>query len=217
MITVIFLGPPGAGKGTQAKILEERYGAVQIAPGDILRRHRREGTELGKLAQSYMDSGALVPDDVIIKMMEGELAANPSVILDGFPRTSAQAEAFDAMLARSGQTLTAVIHFNADRASLIERLTGRWTNPRTGRTYHEKFNPPKVAGIDDDDGGPLTQREDDRLEAVSKRLEVYDEQTKPLIEHYAKTGKLVDIDALRPVDDVTRQIEAVLPKAGASA
>ena len=217
MIKVIFLGPPGAGKGTQARILEEHYGAIQISPGDILRRNRSAGTDLGKLAQSYMDSGALVPDDVIIKMMEIELARHPNVILDGFPRTAAQAEAFDALLARTGQNLNAVILFNADRSTLIERLSGRWTNPRSGRVYHETFSPPKARGIDDEDGGELVQREDDRPEAVVKRLEVYDQQTKPLVEHYRKTGKLVEIDALKSVDEVTREIERVLPKGNAVA
>ena len=217
MIKVIFLGPPGAGKGTQAGILAEQYGATQLAPGDMLRRHRQEGTDLGKLAQSYMDAGELVPDDVIIKMMEEELGKHPSFILDGFPRTVAQANAFDALLERTGQKLNAVVLFNADRATLSERLSGRWTNPRTGRVYHEKFNPPKRAGVDDGDGQPLIQREDDRIEAVGKRLEVYEMQTKPLVEYYRKTGKLVAIDALQSVEKVRAQIEAVLPKSGAPA
>src|SRR5271168_2675452 len=145
---LVFLGPPGAGKGTQAKVLQERFGIEQISTGDILRRNVAAGTPLGKQAKSYMDAGGLVPDDVIIGMMEGELQGRSSFILDGFPRTLAQAEALDTLLNRLNLPLTAVLLFDADRATLIERLTGRWTNPRTGATYHAKFNPPKVAGVD---------------------------------------------------------------------
>jgi adenylate kinase len=212
---LILLGPPGAGKGTQARILEERFGAVQLSTGDMLRKHRAEGTPLGKEAQSYMDAGGLVPDDLIIRMMEGELAGKSSFILDGFPRTVAQAVALSALLEKLGLPLTATLLFDADRAELVARLTGRWTNPRSGRTYHTTFNPPKTAGIDDEDGGPLVQRADDTLEVVSKRLETYDAQTKPLVEYYDATGQLVRIDGVKPVDDVTADILAALaPKTG---
>src|SRR5471030_1279157 len=132
---LVFLGPPGAGKGTQAKILEERYGMRQISTGDILRRHRAENTPLGIEAQGYMDSGKLVPDDLIIRMMEQELAKPGDVIVDGFPRTIPQAEAFDALLAKKGTPSKAVV-FDINPSELIERLSGRWTNPRTGRVYH---------------------------------------------------------------------------------
>ncbi len=207
---LILLGPPGAGKGTQARILEERFGAVQLSTGDMLRKHRAEGTPLGKEAQSYMDAGGLVPDDLIIRMMEGELAGKSSFILDGFPRTVAQAQALSALLEKLDLPLTATLLFDADRAELVARLTGRWTNPRSGRTYHTTFNPPKTAGIDDEDGGPLVQRPDDTLEVVSKRLETYDAQTKPLVEYYEATGQLVRIDGVKPVDDVTADILAAL-------
>jgi adenylate kinase len=207
---LVLLGPPGAGKGTQARILEERFGAVQISTGDILRKHRTEGTPLGKEAQSYMDAGGLVPDDLIIRMMEGELAGKSSFILDGFPRTVAQAEALSRLLEKLQIPLTATLLFDADRAELVARLTGRWTNPRSGRTYHTAFNPPKVAGIDDEDGGPLVQRPDDTLEVVSKRLETYDLQTKPLVDYYAASGRLVRIDGVKPVDAVTQDILAAL-------
>jgi adenylate kinase len=141
-----------------------------------------------------MDAGDLVPDDVIIGMMEGELGSAPSFVLDGFPRTVAQAGALDATLARLELPLSAVLLFDADRETLIARLTGRWTNPRSGRTYHALFNPPKVAGIDDEDGGPLEQRRDDTHDVVVERLATYDQKTAPLIDYYAKTGLLVALD-----------------------
>jgi|SRR5579883_102674 len=206
---LIFLGPPGAGKGTQAQILQRRFGAKQVSTGDILRDNRSRGTELGKLAESYMNSGALVPDEVIIKMIEAELDTLPDgFIMDGFPRTVAQAEAFDCLLESKDLTLDAVVLFEADRATLIARLTGRWTNPRNGRPYNAATNPPRVPGIDDEDGGPLVQRDDDKLETVTKRLDVYERQTSPLVEYYRHSGKLVQVDALAPVDDVTKEIVA---------
>lgn len=203
----MFLGPPGAGKGTQARVLDQRFGAKQISTGDILREQRAAGTELGRLAESYMTSGALVPDRVIIDMVGAELANSPSgFVMDGFPRTVAQAEAFDSFLGEKGWPLDAVVLFDADRATLIARLSARWSNPRNGRTYNSVTNPPRIAGIDDDDGGPLVQREDDKAETVGKRLDVYDEQTRPLIEYYRRGGKLVEVDALAAVDEVTRQL-----------
>lgn len=208
---LIFLGPPGAGKGTQARILEERFGARQISTGDILRENRTKGTELGKKAESYMKAGELVPDDVIIAMIEKELDKTPSgFVMDGFPRTDAQAKAFDDVLARKGWELDAVVLFEADRATLIERLSARWSNPRNGRTYNSITNPPKTAGIDDEDGAPLVQRDDDKPETVAHRLDVYDEQTRPLIEYYRNTGKLVQIDALQSVDEVAHQLVHVI-------
>lgn len=204
---LIFLGPPGAGKGTQAQILQQRFGAKQISTGDILRENRNKGTELGKLAKSYMVSGTLVPDEVIVKMIEAELEKlQGGFIMDGFPRTVAQAQAFDALLQALRTPLDAVVLFDADRQTLFTRLTGRWTNPRTGRSYNTVTSPPRVAGVDDDDGGPLVQREDDKPETVTKRLDVYERQTAPLIAYYRATGKLVEIDALKSVDDVTREI-----------
>jgi adenylate kinase len=204
---LIFLGPPGAGKGTQARILEERFRARQISTGDILRENRSNGTDLGKKAEAYMKAGELVPDDIIIHMIAPELAKSPSgFVMDGFPRTTQQALAFDSLLEQNGWPLDAVVLFEADRKTLIDRLSARWTNPRNGRTYNSITNPPKTAGIDDQDGGPLVQREDDRAETVAHRLDVFDEQTKPLIEYYRSTGKLVEIDALQSVDDVARQL-----------
>jgi adenylate kinase len=210
---LVFLGPPGAGKGTQAKILEERFGYRQISTGDMLRRHRAEKTPLGLEAQSYMDAGKLVPDDLVIRMVEAELAHADNVIVDGFPRTIPQANAFDALLARKGLKSVAVI-FDVDTSVLIERVTGRWSNPRTGRVYHSKFNPPKVAGIDDEDGGPLVQRPDDAADVVNKRLVEYDEKTAPLIDHYEKKGDFVHVNGLGEIADVTRAIIAKLPDVG---
>lgn len=204
---LIFLGPPGAGKGTQAQILQERFGAKQISTGDILRENRNKGTELGKLAESYMLSGALVPDEVIIKMIEAALEKlQGGFIMDGFPRTVAQAQAFDALLLTRKTPLDAVVLFNADHDTLFTRLTARWTNPRTGKSYNSVTNPPRVAGVDDEDGGPLVQREDDKPETVTKRLEVYERQTAPLIDYYRATGKLLEIDALASVENVTREL-----------
>ena len=209
-IRVVFLGPPGAGKGTQAKQLETRYGARQISTGDILRANLAAGTPLGLQAKSYMDAGELVPDDVIVGMMQTELQKSESFILDGFPRTVAQAEALATLLKRLDLPLTAVLLFDADRATLTERLTGRWTNPRTGRTYHAVFNPPRVAGIDDDDGGPLVQRPDDTHDVVVERLAEYDKKTAPLVGYYAATGLLKRIDGLQSIEAVTADVLAAL-------
>lgn len=206
---LIFLGPPGAGKGTQARILEQRFGVKQISTGDILREHRAAGTNLGKQAEGYMQRGELVPDDLIVDMIAHELSRNPTgFVLDGFPRTVAQAQAFDAMLAREGWALDGVVLFETNRETLVSRLSARWSNPRSGRTYNSLTNPPKVSGVCDDDGGPLIQRVDDLPETVAKRLDVYDVQTRPLIEYYRKTGKLVEVDALKSVDDVAAAIRS---------
>ena len=208
---VIFLGPPGAGKGTQARILHERFGLEQISTGDILRADSARSTDLGRQAESYMHRGELVPDSLVIAMIELELPrlAN-GFVMDGFPRTVAQAKAFDALLARRGWPLDAAVLFEADRPVLIARLASRWTNPRTGRTYNALTNPPKVAGIDDEDGGELIQRDDDRAETVAKRLDVYDAQTTPLVDYYRKTGKLVAVDALANVKTVAERIAGAI-------
>jgi adenylate kinase len=209
-VRLVFLGPPGAGKGTQAKVLEERHGLRQISTGDILRRHVAGRTELGLKAKSFMESGGLVTDDLIIAMMETELKDSKSFILDGFPRTVAQAEALDGLLGRLGLPLTGVLLFDADRETLFARLTGRWTNPRSGRSYHALFNPPAVAGVDDEDGGPLIQRPDDTAEVVGKRLSTYDLETAPLIAYYEPSGLMHRIDSLQPIGDVTADTERAL-------
>jgi adenylate kinase len=203
---VVLLGGPGAGKGTQAQILQQQFGYRQISTGDLLREHRNKDTELGKAAEAYMKRGDLVPDDLIIDMVEGELYEGEGVLFDGFPRTVPQAEALDALLESLGRGLPEAVYFQISRPLLEERLLGRWTNPRTGRVYHEKFNPPKVAGICDDDGGPLVQREDDKPETIKKRLDVFEAQTMPLVDYYDARGQLARIDATQPVDEVTHEL-----------
>ncbi|HTW84917.1 MAG TPA: adenylate kinase [Candidatus Sulfotelmatobacter sp.] len=206
-MNLIFLGPPGAGKGTQAKVLEERYGYRQISTGDILRRNVAEGTPLGVEAKGFMDRGDLVPDDLIIRMMEHELANPADVILDGFPRTVPQAEALDALLDRLHRSAIAVL-FDVDMSVLLERLTGRWTHAPSGRTYHAVHNPPRVPFCDDVTGEPLIQRPDDTEATIRKRLAVYEEQTAPLIAYYddPADARLVRVDALAPIADVTAQL-----------
>lgn len=206
-MNLIFLGPPGAGKGTQAKVLEERFGHRQISTGDILRANVREGSPLGVEAKGYMDRGALVPDELIIRMMEPVLDQPGDVILDGFPRTVAQAEALDDLLRRKNKSAVAVL-FDVDKAALTERLTGRWTHLPSGRTYHTTFAPPATAGIDDVTGEPLTQRPDDQEDTIRTRLAVYEDQTSPLIAYYAHPSnhRLARVDALAPIDAVSAQL-----------
>lgn len=200
---IVLLGGPGAGKGTQAQILVKRFAYRQISTGDLLREHRNLGTELGKAAEGYMKRGELVPDELIIKMVEGELRDDAGVLFDGFPRTVAQAEALDAAMQSRGRGLPGAVYFEISRNALEERMLGRWTNPRSGRVYHEKFDPPKTAGIDDVDGGPLVQREDDKPETIKRRLDVFEAQTMPLVAYYAKGERLARIDATQPVDAVS--------------
>lgn len=207
-VILIFLGPPGAGKGTQAKALGDRFGFQQISTGDLLRAHRAQKTPLGAEAQGYMDRGELVPDDLIIRMMDAEFErAGDKLILDGFPRTVAQAKALDDLLRRKRRSATAIL-FDVDMDVLVARLTGRWTHVASGRVYHETFAPPKRAGFDDVTGEPLVQREDDKEETVRKRLAVYSEQTAPLIAYYDDPAdpRLSRVNALAPIDDVTRQL-----------
>ena len=209
-VDIVLLGGPGAGKGTQAQILQKHFGYRQISTGDLLRTHRNEGSELGKAAAGYMDRGALVPDDLIIKMVEGELH-DDAVLFDGFPRTVTQAQALDELMTKRGRGLPGVVYFEIERPQLEERLLGRWTNPRNGRAYHEKFNPPQVAGIDDEDGGPLVQREDDKPETIKKRLDVFETQTMPLVKYYENNEeRFVAIDATQSMDDVTHELLHVI-------
>jgi adenylate kinase len=218
-VNLIFLGPPGAGKGTQAKVLEERFGYRQLSTGDMLRAHRRDGTALGNEAQGYMDRGELVPDDLIIRMVERDLETNPAeVILDGFPRTVPQAKALEALLVRLGRRAVA-ISFDVDPEVLTDRLTGRWTHTPSGRTYHVKHNPPKAAGIDDVTGEPLVRRPDDEEEAIRTRFAEYDNKTAPLIGYYEKSEvtPLLRVDALAPIDVVSEQLAGIVRQKGDSA
>lgn len=210
---LILLGAPGAGKGTQAAYLRDEWGLAHISTGDILRAEVRQGSALGKEAAGYMERGELVPDDLIIRMMEERLktmGAETGYILDGFPRTEAQAEALDAMLQRIGHTLDAVVNLEVQDTELIRRLTGRRVCPQCSAVYHVDTMPPKVAGVCDMCGAELIQRKDDQIDAITNRLEVYKAQTKPLIEYYQQRGKLTTIDGTIGVPQVAAAIHAAL-------
>ncbi len=212
---IVLLGPPGAGKGTQAEIISETLHLVHISSGDIFRENLKKQTELGQLAQGYMNRGELVPDDVTIRMIAERLSrpdcAN-GALLDGFPRTPAQANALAEMLARGNQHVHCVPYISVPAQVLIERLSGRWTCRAQGHIYHEKFNPPAVAGICDDDGSELYQREDDKPATVENRIRVYLEQTSPLIAYYRAQGLLAEIDGTQPIEKVTEQLMAAIQK-----
>lgn len=209
----VFLGPPGAGKGTQAAELVERHGILHISTGDMLREHVREATKLGQQARSFMDSGQLVPDDLMIAMVEERLArpdADRAWILDGFPRTLPQAEALQASLQAAGHSLTRVVFFSVPQDELVQRLTARWTCPACGAIWNTVSKPPAREGVCDACGGELRQREDDRAEAVLKRLEVYESQTEPLLGFYRSRGVLVEVGANQPPEKVLEDLIAVL-------
>ena len=209
---IVLLGAPGAGKGTQAKFLEEAAQLPQISTGDIFRFNLKNATELGKLAKSYMDKGALVPDEVTIRMVEDRLQ-QPDVargaIMDGFPRNLVQATAFDVMVAPYGG-VAVVPMIGVDDEEVIRRITGRRSCRNCGAVYHVTYNPPRVAGVCDKDGGELYQREDDREETVRNRLFVYYKQTAPLIGYYYAKGLLAEVDGMRPIGEVTATLKALL-------
>ncbi|MCQ3936455.1 MAG: adenylate kinase [Chloroflexi bacterium] len=212
---IVLLGPPGVGKGTQAKILSETTKLAHVSSGDLFRENLRNQTELGKLAKSFMDKGELVPDDVTIRMIRDRISrpdCEAGAILDGFPRTPAQADALEKMLAEFNSEVDFVPYITAAEPILVERASGRWTCRAQGHIYHEKFNQPKQAGICDVDGSELYQREDDKVETVTKRIRVYLEQTMPLVDYYRKAGKLVEIDGTHPVEQVTAELLAALKK-----
>lgn len=212
---IVMIGPPGVGKGTQAQILAKKTGFVHVSSGDLFRENLKKETELGKLAKSYMDKGELVPDDVTIGMIRERISrpdCKLGAILDGFPRTAAQADALEKMLASLGSKIKLVPYITAPEDILIERISGRWTCRAKGHIYHEKFNPPKQPGICDVDGSEIYQRDDDRVETVTKRIQVYLNQTMSLVDYYRKAGKLVEIDGTRAVKQVTKDILAALEK-----
>ncbi len=212
-MNIIMLGPPGAGKGTQAKMLVERLGIPQISTGDMLRAAVKEGTELGKKAKEYMDAGKLVPDEVVIGIVKERLAqpdCEKGFILDGFPRTIPQAEALDRVLEELGKGIDYVINIAVPNEELITRLTGRRTCRQCGAMYHVVFNPPKVEGKCDKCGGELYQRDDDKEETIRQRLEVYQAQTAPLIEYYEKKGVLYNIDGTGSIEEIFQSILKVL-------
>jgi adenylate kinase len=212
---IVLLGPPGAGKGTQAEILAEKLELPHISSGDIFRENIKNGTELGKLAQTFMNQGKLVPDDVTISMIRERFSRPDCVrgaILDGFPRTPAQADALEEMLKGFGGRVDLVPFITAPTDALIERLTGRWTCRSNGHIFHVRFNPPKRTGVCDIDGSELYQRDDDKPETVTNRIEVYQNQTAPLIDYYTKRGTLAEINGLAPVEQVSAQLMSILKK-----
>jgi adenylate kinase len=213
-MNLILLGPPGSGKGTQAKRIEQKYGAVQLATGDMLRAVTRSGSALGTEVKSIMDSGRLVPDAILIAMIAERIAepdCRNGFILDGFPRTVPQAEALDAMLCERGLMLDHVILFEVDEAALIDRLSGRFTCRTCGASYHDRYNRPRVEGVCDICGGrDFERRADDRPEAVKTRFEAYRQQTAPILPYYRARGILRQIDGMADIDTVTRAIDRLM-------
>jgi adenylate kinase len=215
-VNIVMLGAPGAGKGTQANLLAEKTNLPHVSSGDLFRENIKNQTELGKLASSYIDAGELVPDDLTIKMVVDRLSrpdCAKGAILDGFPRTSAQAAALDETLAETGQQIDVVPFIRVPEEVLIQRLTGRWTCKQCGRIYHTSFNPPAEPGVCDIDRAELYQRPDDRAETVTNRIKVYFEQTAPLIEYYRERGVLVEIDGNRDIELVNQALLGVIPAA----
>ncbi|MGB0036904.1 MAG: adenylate kinase [Candidatus Acidiferrales bacterium] len=213
---LIFLGPPGAGKGTQAKRIAERYHVPHLSTGDMFRDSVSRGTELGRMAKPIMDRGELVPDDIVMGMVEERLArldCAGGFVFDGFPRTIPQAEKLDAILERLGFGKPLVLDVQVSEDKLLRRLTGRWTCSVGGEIYNIYEQPPKVGGICDRDGGKLTQRSDDRPEVVKERLAAYERLTKPLADYYRRKGALEIVDGSLSVEEVSRTLNQILERA----
>jgi adenylate kinase len=210
---IVLLGPPGVGKGTQAELVSAATGLPHISSGDLFRENIKNESELGKLAQSYMNKGELVPDDVTIKMIRARLSRSDckaGALLDGFPRTTVQADSLESLLKEFGGKVNYVPYITASDLTLIERLGGRWTCKAQGHVFHEKNNPPLKSGICDYDGSQLYQREDDKAETVTRRIQVYITQTAPLISYYRDRGLLSEIDGNQPIEKVTAALISVL-------
>lgn len=212
-MNILFMGPPGAGKGTQAERIVEEFGIPHISTGDAFRLAMKEGTALGIKAKEYVDKGLLVPDEITNGIVKERLEADDcknGFLLDGFPRTLQQAEALDAMLSELGRSIDHVVNLKVDRSLLLARLTGRRISRTTGTTYHVIFNPPKVEGICDKDGGELYQRSDDTEEKVGTRLDEYTSKTAPLLDYYNAKGLLREVDGEKDIDVVTSDIVSCL-------
>ena len=215
-MNIILLGPPGAGKGTQARLLCERLGMIQLSTGDMLRAAVSAGTEVGKKAKAVMDAGQLVSDDIVIgvvseRLDQPDVAGSNGVIFDGFPRTTAQAEALDRLLAEKGMALDAAVLMEVDDDRLVDRVSGRYTCAKCGEGYHDRHKRPQVEGVCDKCGATeFKRRPDDNAETVRARLEAYHAETAPLIDYYAKAGKLVKVNGMADIDAVTDEIREAL-------
>ena len=207
---LVFLGPPGAGKGTQAKLLSQRMGFLHLSTGDLLREAVKNQTPLGKKAKEYMDRGELVPDELIVQLIEETMPKDGNVILDGFPRTVNQALALEEMLKGKGKKISKVLFFDVPDEVIIDRLSGRRVCSECGAVYHVKYNPPKVEGVCDLCGGSLVQRDDDKEEVVKKRLEVYRKQTQPLIEFYQDRSIIYRLDAGKGVEELFEEVKGLV-------
>jgi adenylate kinase len=210
---LVLLGPPGVGKGTQASAIVEKYNIPHISTGDIFRANIKQGTDLGVKAKEYMDKGLLVPDDLVVSIVKDRLTqedCKAGFLLDGFPRTIKQAEILDQELVKMSINLDKVVNIYADKETLIERAVGRRICKTCGASYHIKFNPPKVENICDIDGGQLFQREDDTEETVATRIEVYQNQTQPLISYYEEKGTILNVNGTQPIDKVFEDIVKAL-------
>lgn len=217
---IVVLGAPGAGKGTHCKRIADRYGVAHLSSGDILRRERAEGSELGRKAQSYMDAGSLVPDDLIVEMMSNAIqkAGSAGFVLDGFPRTVRQAEALDESLTAAKSGIDIVLNLQVDDGVVLDRITGRRSCPKCGAVYHVRNMPPKVDGVCDVDGTKLVQRPDDTEAVVKNRLETYYRQTEPVVEYYGAKRTVHNIDANKDADSVAavlfKKLDAFAAKRG---